>query len=141
MAFEVKMNLEGAADTVRCRPFPVTLAGPAIKWFNALSNSSISYFDDFSKKFVTQFTTRIAKAKHAISLIRVTQRQDKPTRKYLDKFNDEFLTVDGLTESTASLCLTDGLMNKGFRKHLTNKLIWTMHEIQIVAKEYINDER
>ncbi|KAL4317074.1 hypothetical protein AHAS_Ahas15G0348700 [Arachis hypogaea] len=31
IAFEAKMNLEGAANAVRCRAFPVTLAGPAIK--------------------------------------------------------------------------------------------------------------
>ncbi|RYR03611.1 hypothetical protein Ahy_B06g082674 [Arachis hypogaea] len=30
-AFEARMNLEGAADAVRCRAFPVTLAGQAIK--------------------------------------------------------------------------------------------------------------
>ncbi|XP_072054789.1 uncharacterized protein [Arachis hypogaea] len=134
------MNLEGAADVVWCRPFPVTLARPTIKWFNALSNSSISCFDDVSKKFVTQFTTWIAKAKLPISLLGVTQRQDEPTRKYLDRFNDECLTVDGLIESVANLCLTNRLMNKDFRKHLTNKPIWTMHEIQIMAREYINDE-
>nr|XP_025679639.1 uncharacterized protein LOC112779552 [Arachis hypogaea] len=68
-AFEARMNLEGVGDEVRCRAFPVTLAGPAI-----------------------------------------------------------------------SLCLTNGLLNENFRKHLTTKPVWTKHEIQTVAKEYINDE-
>ncbi|XP_057733863.1 uncharacterized protein LOC130949048 [Arachis stenosperma] len=31
-------------------------------------------------------------------------------------------------------------MNEDFRKHLTTKPVWTMHEIQNVAKDYINDE-
>ncbi|XP_025648000.1 uncharacterized protein [Arachis hypogaea] len=134
------MNLEGAADAVRCRAFPVTLAGLAIKWFNALPNGSITGFHDISRKFMAQFTTRITKAKHPISLLGVTQKQDESTRKYLDRFNDECLTVDGLTDSVASLCLTNGLMNEDFRKHLTTKPVWTMHEIQNVAKDYINDE-
>ena len=30
-AFEARMNLEGVGDEVRCRTFPVTLAGPAIR--------------------------------------------------------------------------------------------------------------
>ncbi|RYR03516.1 hypothetical protein Ahy_B06g082514 [Arachis hypogaea] len=47
-AFEARMNLEGAADAVRCRAFLVTLAGPAIKWFNALPNGSITSFHDIS---------------------------------------------------------------------------------------------
>ncbi|XP_016173791.1 uncharacterized protein LOC107616336 [Arachis ipaensis] len=139
-AFEARMNLEGAADVVRCRAFPVTLAGPAINWFNALPNGSITRFHDISWKFMAQFTTRITKAKHPISLLRVMQKQDESTRKYLNRFNDECLTVDGLTDSVASLCLTNGLMNEDFQKHLTTKPVWTMHEIKSIAKEYINDE-
>ncbi|XP_072074211.1 uncharacterized protein [Arachis hypogaea] len=135
-AFKVRMNLEGAADAVRGRAFPVTLAGPAIKWFNALPNGFITGFHDISRKFMAQFTTRITKAKHPIRLLGVTQRRDESTRKYLDRFNDECLTVDGLTDSVASLCLTNGLMNEDFRKHLTTRPMWTMHEIQSVAKEY-----
>ncbi|XP_072076812.1 uncharacterized protein [Arachis hypogaea] len=139
-AFEARMNLEGAADAVRCRAFPVTLAGPANKWFNALPNWSITGFHDISQKFMAQFTTRITKAKHPISLLGITQRQDESTRKYLDCFNDRCLMVDGLTDSVASLGLTNGLMNEDFQKHLTTKPVWTMHEIQSIAKEYINDE-
>ncbi|XP_015953523.1 uncharacterized protein LOC107477942 [Arachis duranensis] len=135
------MDLEGEADAVRCRAFPVTLAGPAIKWFNGLPNGSIASFHDITRKFMAQFMTRIAKAKHPISLLGVTQRQEESTRKYLDRFNDECLTVDGLTDSVASLCLTNGLMNEDFRKHLTTKPVWTMHEIQNIAKDYINDEQ
>ncbi|RYQ88851.1 hypothetical protein Ahy_B09g095804 isoform A [Arachis hypogaea] len=96
-AFEARMNLEGTPDAVRCRAFPVTLAGPAIKWFNALPNGSITSFGDILRKFMAQFTTRITKAKHPISLLGVTQKQDESTRKYLDRFNDECLTIDGLT--------------------------------------------
>ncbi|XP_025651898.1 uncharacterized protein [Arachis hypogaea] len=139
-AFKARMNLEGAADAVRGKAFPVTLAGPMIKWFNALPNGSITGFHDISRKFMAQFTTRITKAKHPISLLGVTQKQDESTRKYLDRFNDECLTIDGLTDSVASLCLTNGLMNEDFRKHLTTKPVWTMHEIQNVARDYINDE-
>ncbi|XP_015969079.1 uncharacterized protein LOC107492551 [Arachis duranensis] len=134
------MNLEGVGDEVRCRAFPVTLAGPAIRWFNDLPQGSIYNFSDISRAFLAQFTTRIAKAKHPINLLGVTQRQGEPTRRYLDRFNDECLEIDGLTDSVASLCLTNGLLNENFRKHLTTKPVWTMHEIQTVAKEYINDE-
>ncbi|XP_016206195.1 uncharacterized protein LOC107646526 [Arachis ipaensis] len=134
------MNLEGVGDEVRCRAFPVTLAGPAIRWFNALPQGSVTTFAKITRAFLAQFTTRIAKAKHPINLLGVTQRSGEPTRKYLDRFNDECLEIDGLTESVASLCLTNGLLNEDFRKHLTTKFVWTMQEIQNVAREYINDE-
>ncbi|XP_072076483.1 uncharacterized protein [Arachis hypogaea] len=113
-AFEARMNLERVGDEIR--------------------------FSDISHAFLAQFTTRIAKAKHPINLLGETQRSVEPTRKYLDRFNDEFLEIDGLTDSVASLCLTNGLLNEDFRKHLTTKPVWTMQEIQSVAREYINDE-
>ncbi|XP_016173166.1 uncharacterized protein LOC107615632 [Arachis ipaensis] len=123
------MNLEGVGDEVRCRAFPVTLAGPAIRWFNNLPQGSVTRFSDISCAFLAQFTTRIAKAKHPINLLGVTQRSGEPTRKYLDRFNDECLEIDRLTDSVASLCLTNGLLNEDFRKYLTTKPVWTMQEI------------
>ncbi|XP_057734341.1 uncharacterized protein LOC130949708 [Arachis stenosperma] len=139
-AFEARMNLEGVGDAVRCQAFPVTLAGLAIRWFNALPQGSITAFMDISQRFLARFTTRIAKAKYPINLLGVTQNPGKMTRNFLDRFNDECLEIDGLTNSVASLCLTNGLLNKDFRKHLTTKPVWSMLEIQSVAKEYINDE-
>ncbi|XP_072062112.1 uncharacterized protein [Arachis hypogaea] len=134
------MNLEGVGDEVRCRAFPVTLAGPMIRWFNALSQGSITAFADISRVFLAQFTTHITKAKHPINLLGITQKTGEPNQKYLDRFNDECLEIDGLTDSVASLCLTNGLLNANFRKYLTTKLVWTMQEIQNVAREYINNE-
>ncbi|XP_015938985.1 uncharacterized protein LOC107464578 [Arachis duranensis] len=139
-AFEARMKLKGVGDKVRCRAFLVTLPGPAIRWFNSLPQGSVAGFSDISRAFLAQFTTRIAKAKQPINLLGVTQRTGEPTRKYLDRFNNEFLEIEGLTDSVASLCLKNGLLNEDFRKHLTTRPVWTMQEIQIVAKEYINDE-
>ncbi|XP_025611931.1 uncharacterized protein [Arachis hypogaea] len=138
--FEAIMNLERVGNEVRCRAFLVTLAGPAIRWFNNLLQGPVARFSDISPAFLAQFTTRIAKAKHPINLLRVTQRTGEPTRKYLDWFNDKCLEIDGLTDSVASLCLTNGLLNEDFRKYLTTKPVWTMQEIQGVAREYINNE-
>ncbi|XP_016199443.1 uncharacterized protein LOC107640434 [Arachis ipaensis] len=133
------MNLERVGDAVRCRAFPVTLAGPAIRWFNVLPQRSITSFADISQSFLARFTTRIAKAKHPINLLGVTQKPGELTRKFLDRFNDECLEIDDLTDSVASLYLTNGLQNEDFRKHLTTMPVWSMQEIQSVAKEYIND--
>ncbi|XP_016173322.1 uncharacterized protein LOC107615808 [Arachis ipaensis] len=138
--FEARMNLEGVGDAIRCRAFPVTLAGPAIRWFHALPQGSIIAFANISQSFLARFTTHIAKAKYPINLLGVTQKPGEPTRKFLDRFNNECLEIDSLTDSVASLCLTNGLLNEDFRKHLTTKPVWSMQEIQSVAKEYINDE-
>ncbi|XP_057739936.1 uncharacterized protein LOC130957051 [Arachis stenosperma] len=120
-AFEAQINLEGVGDEVRCRAFPVTLAGPAIRWFNSLPQGSVAGFSDISRTFLAQFTTRITKAKHPINLLGVTQKTGEMTKKYLDHFNEECLEIEGLTDSVASLCLTNGLLNEDFKKHLTIK--------------------
>ncbi|XP_057723855.1 uncharacterized protein LOC130939797 [Arachis stenosperma] len=133
-AFEARMNLEGVGDEVRCCAFPVTLAEPAIRWFNSLPQGSVAGFLDISHAFLAQFTTRIVKAKHPINLLGVTQKAGEPTRKYLDRFNDECLEIKGLTDSMTSLCLTNGLLNEDFRKHLTTKPVWMMQEIQTIAR-------
>ncbi|XP_025692661.1 uncharacterized protein [Arachis hypogaea] len=96
--------------------------------------------DDAVKCRAFPFTTRIAKAKHPINLLGVTQKPREPTKKFLDRFNDECLKIDSLTDSVASLYLMNGLLNEDFRKYLTTKPIWTMQEIQSMAKKYINDE-
>ncbi|XP_016164288.1 uncharacterized protein LOC107606784 [Arachis ipaensis] len=119
-AFEARMNLEGVGDEVRCCAFPVTLAGP-------------------SRLLGTVHHVH-CQSKAPNQLAGVTQRNRKPTRKYLDRFNDECLEIDALTDSVASLYLTNGLLNEDFRKHLTTKPVWTMQEIQNVVREYINDE-
>ncbi|XP_020989627.1 uncharacterized protein LOC110276866 [Arachis duranensis] len=101
--FEAKMNLEGVGDEVRCRAFQVTLASLAIRWFNGLPQASITTFGDITQAFLSQFTTRIVKAKHPINLLGITQRTRKPTRKYPDRFNDECLEIDDLTDSVAKV--------------------------------------
>ncbi|XP_057739807.1 uncharacterized protein LOC130956869 [Arachis stenosperma] len=111
--FEVRMNLEGVGDAVRCSAFPLTLVGPAIRWFNVLPQGYITTFADITKGFFVHFTTRIFKAKYSINLLEVTQQSSEPMRKFLDRFNDKCLEIDGLTDSV---------------------------EIQNAAREYINEE-
>ncbi|XP_016192623.1 uncharacterized protein LOC107633522 [Arachis ipaensis] len=139
-AFEARMNLEDIGNDVKCRAIPVNLAGLVIRWFNTLPQKFITVFADITQRFLAQFTTRISKAKHSINLLGVTQRASEPTRKFLDRFNDECLEIDGLTDLVASLCLTNGFLYEDINKQLTTKPIWTMQEIQNMVREYINDE-
>ncbi|MED6193468.1 hypothetical protein PIB30_019764 [Stylosanthes scabra] len=56
------------------------------------------------------------------------------------EFNEKCKTIDGLTNSVASLCLTNGLTNDDFRKQLTTKPMWSRKEIQVIAKKFIYHE-
>ncbi|MED6138613.1 hypothetical protein PIB30_075924, partial [Stylosanthes scabra] len=68
--------------------------------------------------------------KHPINLLAVTQRPNKTTRKFIERFNTECNTVDGLVDRVGSLCLTNGLASDDIRKELTTKLVWSRKEIQ-----------
>ncbi|XP_057745059.1 uncharacterized protein LOC130962920 [Arachis stenosperma] len=129
MAFEAQMNLEGVRD--EARGYGGSIASRRVLWPVFRTSAVPSWRNSLPES---------QKAKHPINLLGVTQRTGETTRKYLDRFNDEYLEIKGLTDSVANLCLTNGLLNEDFRKHLTTKSVWTMHEIQTIAKEYVNDE-
>ncbi|MED6217832.1 hypothetical protein PIB30_021309 [Stylosanthes scabra] len=84
--------------------------------------------------------TSIDNKKHPINLLAVVQRPNETTRKYIERFNAECKTIDGLVDGAASLCLTNGLANDDFRKQLTTKPVWTRKEMQAKAKEFIHHE-
>ncbi|MED6174939.1 hypothetical protein PIB30_073626 [Stylosanthes scabra] len=62
------------------------------------------------------------------------------TRKYIERFNTECKTIDGLVDGVASLCLTNGLANDDFRRQLTTKPVWTRKDMQTKAKDFIHHE-
>ncbi|MED6167325.1 hypothetical protein PIB30_001748 [Stylosanthes scabra] len=80
------------------------------------------------------------KKKHPLNLLAVVQRPNETTRKYIERFNAECKTIDGLVDGATSLCLTNGLANDDFRKQLTTKPVWTRKEMQAKAKEFIHHE-
>ncbi|MED6193621.1 hypothetical protein PIB30_021273 [Stylosanthes scabra] len=108
--FEHRMICDGAVDAVKCRAFPTTLTGLASQC--------------------------IDNTKHPINLLAVVQKPNETTRKYIERFNAECKTIDGV----ASLCLTNGVANDEFRKQLTTKPVWTRKEMQVISKEFIHRE-
>ena len=46
--FKTLMHLQGVADEIMCRAFPMTLKGAARIWFNRLTPNSVSTFKELS---------------------------------------------------------------------------------------------
>ncbi|MED6109231.1 hypothetical protein PIB30_031547 [Stylosanthes scabra] len=86
--FEHQMICDGAIDEVKCLAFPVALTGLAAQCIDS--------------------------HKHPINLLAVVQKPNETTRKYIERFNAECKTIDGLVDRVASLCLTNGLANDDF---------------------------
>ncbi|MED6212569.1 hypothetical protein PIB30_084698 [Stylosanthes scabra] len=111
--FEHRMICDGAVDEVKCRAFPITLTGLA---------RPISSYSEIRELFLNEFP------------------QVSTTRKFIERFNAECKTIDGLVDGVASLCLTNDLTSDDFIKQLTTKPVWSRKEMQVIAKEFIHCE-
>ena len=52
------MHLQGVADEIMCRAFPITLKGPARIWFSNLTPNSTRTFKELSAQFASYFIWR-----------------------------------------------------------------------------------
>ena len=53
--FKTLTHLQGVADEIMCRAFPIMMKGPARIWFNQLTPNSISTFKELSAQFTSHF--------------------------------------------------------------------------------------
>ena len=53
--FKTLMQLQGVADEIMCKAFPITLKCPTRVWFNRLVPISISTFKKLSAQFASHF--------------------------------------------------------------------------------------
>lgn len=54
-SFKALMMLQNAYNALICKSFPVTFRDATRAWFNRLPLDSISFFEKFGRKFITQF--------------------------------------------------------------------------------------
>ena len=53
--FNTLMQLQGVADEIMCRAFPMTLKGATRIWFSRLTPNSVSTFKQLSAQFTVHF--------------------------------------------------------------------------------------
>ena len=53
--FKTLMQLQGVADEIMCRAFPMTLKGATRIWFSRLTPNSVSTFKQLSAQFTAHF--------------------------------------------------------------------------------------
>ena len=88
------MHLQGVADEIMCRAFPMTLKGAARIWFNRLTPNSISTFKELSVQFTTHFIGGHRYKKSTAFLVSIKQREDETLRSYIACFNKDALSID-----------------------------------------------
>ncbi|XP_015939964.1 uncharacterized protein LOC107465502 [Arachis duranensis] len=138
--FRSRIYLTDASDAIRCKAFPTTLTKTAIKWFDSLSPRSITSFDDLAKKFLARFSIQKDKAKHALSLLGIKQRDRKSLCSYMERFNKACLDIQNLPTEAAIMDLINGLREGPFSHSISKKQPTSLNEVQEREEKYINTE-
>jgi hypothetical protein len=96
--FRTHLAPHGTPDEIACRAFPFTLKGVAKEWFSNLKPQSIDSFDMLGCQFLNQFLAVQRRKKNPAYLISLVQGKAKSLKDYLQRFNQEQLTVESLHE-------------------------------------------
>ena len=78
--FKTLMHLQGVADEIMCRAFPMMLKGVARIWFSRLTPNSVSTFKELSAQFTARFIGGHRYKKSTACLISIRQRDDETLR-------------------------------------------------------------
>ena len=108
--FKTLMHLQGIADEIMCKAFPMTVK----IWFNQLTPNSISTFKELSIQFTTHFIEGHRYKKSTACLISIRQREDDTLRSYISLFNKEALSIGETDDKILVAAFTNGLRKGKF---------------------------
>ncbi|KAL0462073.1 UNVERIFIED_CONTAM: hypothetical protein Slati_0094900 [Sesamum latifolium] len=119
--FENATLLHCYTDGIKCRVFVTTFAGVAQQWSNQLPVGAIGSFQEFRSLFLHQFASSRKVRKTELSLFVIRQKEDKPLKEYLQKFNTAALEVPAATQEVKASAFSQGLLDGDFFKSLAKK--------------------
>ena len=112
--FKTLMHLQGVADEIMCRAFPMTLKDAARIWFSRLTPNSISTFEEWSTQFTAYFIGGHKYNKSTACLMSIKQREDEMLRSYISRFNKETLSIDEANDKILMAAFTNELRKGKF---------------------------
>ncbi|XP_012836530.1 PREDICTED: uncharacterized protein LOC105957147 [Erythranthe guttata] len=127
-------------DGIRCRVFTTTLIKNAQLWFNSLPRGSITSFEDFSTKFLRNFSSSKKQQKTAMALFRLRQREREDLREYVKRFSAEKLEIPVTPPEILVSAFIQGLQDGDFFRSLAKRNASTFAELLERAEKYINLE-
>ena len=78
--FKTLMHLQGVADEIMCRAFPMMLKGATRIWFSRLTPNSINAFKELNAQFTAHFIGGHRYKKSTACLMSIRQREDETLR-------------------------------------------------------------
>ena len=138
--FKTLMHIQGVADEIMCRVFPMTLKDPARIWFNRLTSNSISTFKELSVQFTSHFIRGHRYKKSTACLMSIRQREDETLRSYIARFNKEALSIDETDDKILVATFTNRLRKGKFLFSLYKNDPKTMSDVLYRATKHMNAE-
>ncbi|XP_042465778.1 uncharacterized protein LOC122048249 [Zingiber officinale] len=127
-------------NAIKCRLFLNTLSGSAQKWFDGLSNGSITCFHDFKTVFLCHFNNSKKYQKTDHCLFALKQGSAEPLRSYIKRFNQVAQDVPFATSEILMSAFSHGLVEGGFFRDLIRDPMKNFAEMLGKAASYINIE-
>ena len=139
-SFKTLMHLQGVAEKIMCRNFPITLKGPTRIWFSRLTPNSICTFKELSAQFASHFIRGHKYKKSTACLMSIKQREDEMLRSYIARFNKEALSIDEADDKILVATFMNGLRKGKFLFSLYKNDPKTILEVLNRATKYMNAE-
>jgi hypothetical protein len=92
-AFNTRMAVVGAPDSLKCKLLAGTFSGTALRWYMNLPRFSILRYLNMTRKLIQQFSASRHRKVPATSLFNVRQGHNESLRDYLARFNDTTIKV------------------------------------------------
>jgi hypothetical protein len=139
-AFNTRMAVVGAPDSLKCKLLAGTLSDAALWWYMNLPRFSIISYQDMTRKLIQQLSASRHRKVPATSLFNVRQGHNESLKDYLARFNDITIKVINPNQEVFVGAFQNGLRAGQFNKSLAQKPADSMEEIIARADCYINGE-
>ncbi|XP_075670485.1 uncharacterized protein LOC142640305 [Castanea sativa] len=140
--FNQKMAIYLNNEALMCRVFPSSLGPVAMRWFDALTESSLASFEELTRAFGARFITCSRIPKPLDALLSMSMREGETLKTYSDRFWKMYNEIDGDVESVAVRTFKVGLPTKhGLRKSLTMKAAIDMRQLMDRIDKYKRVEK
>ncbi|KAF4382116.1 hypothetical protein F8388_001261 [Cannabis sativa] len=98
-------------EAIKCKTFTQGLRGPALRWFHNLPSGTVNSYQDLILRFQANFAISARTAKVDTDLMLIHQRLDEPLEHFINRFSEEYISIQKCTNSVATKALMQGLIH------------------------------
>ena len=124
------MSVHYGNEALMCKVFPSNLEPVAMRWFDALEERSIRFFEELIRAFSARFVTCSRVPKPLDSLLSIAMREGKTFETYSNRYWETYNEIDRDFEDVAVRIFEVGLPTEHeLRKSLTMKSALSMRQL------------